>query len=337
MADLKTALSKIAAGSALSQQESYHAFDVIMSGNASPAQLGALLMGLRVRGETVEEITGAVQVMRAKMLKVQAPDHAIDIVGTGGDGSGSYNVSTCAAFVVAGCGIPVAKHGNRAVSSRSGSADVLTALGVNVDVGADVISRCITEAGVGFMFAPVHHTAMRHIGPIRQELGMRTVFNLIGPLSNPAGVKKQVLGVYARQWVEPLAHALRALGTTNAWVVHGSDGLDEITTTGSTCVAELKNGAVRLFDLTPEEAGLSRAKPEDLIGGDSTENAKALQHVLEGQPSAYRDIVVLNAAAALLVSGVVQSLQDGVLHAQKALDNGAALQKLNDLVRISNQ
>src|SRR5213078_3339843 len=253
----------------------------MMSGEATPSQMGGLLMGLRLRGETVDEITGAVTTMRAKMQKVAAPPDAIDVVGTGGDASGSYNISTCAAFIVAGAGIPVAKHGNRALSSRSGAADVLGALGVKIELRPDEITRCIYEAGIGFMFAPAHHPAMKHVGPTRVELGTRTIFNLLGPLSNPAGVKRQMVGVFSRQWVQPLAQVLKNLGAESAWVVHGSDGLDEITLTGPSFVAALENGNIRTFEVTPEEAGLSRVGTDALKGGDAEANAIALHSVLD--------------------------------------------------------
>src|SRR5205085_915345 len=240
----------------------------MMSGEATPSQMGALLMALRVRGETVDEITGAVTTMRSKMLRVEAPPDAIDVVGTGGDASGSYNISTCSSFIVAGAGVPVAKHGNRALSSRSGAADVLQALGVKIDLTPDNVGRCIREAGIGFMFAPAHHPAMKNVGPTRVELGTRTIFNLLGPLSNPAGVRRQMVGVFSRQWVEPLAQVLKNLGSEAVWVVHGSDGLDEITTAGPTHVAALANGSVKSFEIVPEEFGFTRAKPETLRGGD---------------------------------------------------------------------
>src|SRR3989440_7446614 len=242
MDDLKSIIGKVATGATLSRDEAAHAFDRMMSGDATPSQMGGLLMALRVRGETVDEITGAVTAMRAKMLTVAAPDGAVDVVGTGGDASGSYNISTCAAFIVAGAGVPIAKHGNRALSSRSGAADVLGALGVKIDLTPSEITRCIYEAGIGFMFAPAHHPAMKHVGPTRVELGTRTIFNLLGPLSNPAGVKRQMVGVFSRQWVEPLAQVLKNLGSDCAWVVHGSDGLDEVTLAGTTYVATLENG-----------------------------------------------------------------------------------------------
>src|SRR6202049_3679142 len=312
MDELKALSAKVASGSALTLEESAQAFDRMMSGEATPSQMGGLLMALRVRGETVEEITGAVAAMRGKMLGVVAPADAIDVVGTGGDASGSFNISTCAAFIVAGAGVPVAKHGNRALSSRSGAADVLSALGVRIELAPQVISRCIAEAGIGFMFAPAHHPAMKHVGPTRVELGTRTIFNLLGPLANPAGVKRQVVGVFSRQWVEPLAHVLKNLGSERAYVVHGSDGLDEITTTGTTAVAALENGAVRCFEIAPEDVGLLRARPEALRGGDADANAEALKAVLEGRKGPYRDIAVLNAAAALVVAAKARDLAHGV-------------------------
>src|SRR5271168_483540 len=274
MESFKPLIAKVAAGSHLSRAEAVGAFDAILSGEVTPSQLGGFLMALRVRGESVDEITGAVTAMRAKMLRVQAPEGAIDIVGTGGDGSGSYNVSTLAAIIVAACGAPVAKHGNRAASSKSGTADTLGALGVKIGIAPEAVERCIREAGIGFMMAPTHHAAMRHVGPTRVELGTRTIFNLLGPLSNPAGVKRQMVGVFSRQWVEPLAHVLRNLGSDRAYVVHGSDGLDEITTAGTTAVAALENGAVRCFEIAPEDVGLPRARPEALRGGDADTNAR---------------------------------------------------------------
>src|SRR5262247_641917 len=264
--ELRGLIAKAATGAALTREEAARGFDTMMSGEATPSQMGGLLMALRVRGETVDEITGAVTAMRAKMLKVEAPTNAIDVVGTGGDASGSYNISTCAAFIVAGAGVPVAKHGNRALSSRSGAADVLAALGVKIELPPDGVGRCVREAGIGFMFAPAHHPAMKNVGPTRVELGTRTIFNLLGPLSNPAGVKRQMVGVFSRQWIEPLANVLRNLGSESAWVVHGSDGLDEITSAGATYVAALEHGAVRTFEITPEEVGVARAMPDMLRG-----------------------------------------------------------------------
>src|SRR5437660_6634958 len=280
MDDFKSLIGKVATGATLTRDESTKAFDYMMSGEATPSQMGGFLMGLRMRGETVDEITGAVTTMRAKMQRVAAPPDAIDVVGTGGDASGSYNISTCAAFIVAGAGIPVAKHGNRALSSRSGAADVLGALRVKIDLRPDEITRCIYEAGIGFMFAPAHHPAMKNVGPTRVELGTRTIFNLLGPLSNPAGVKRQMVGVFSRQWIEPLANVLKNLGSESAWVVHGSDGLDEITSAGSTYVAALENGSVRTFEIAPEDVGVARAMPDMLRGGDAEQNAPALLDVL---------------------------------------------------------
>jgi len=336
MVDLKALIAQVATGAQLSREQAADAFDVMMSGEATPSQMGALLMGLRVRGETVDEITGAVTAMRAKMLPVKAPPNAIDVVGTGGDASGSYNISTCAAFIVAGAGVPVAKHGNRALSSRSGAADVLAALGVKIDLGPDDIARCIDEAGIGFMFAPAHHPAMKHVGPTRVELGTRTIFNLLGPLSNPAGVKRQMVGVFSKQWVEPLAHVLKNLGSERAIVVHGSDGLDEITTSGPTTVASLESGTVRTFEIAPEDVGFKRVKSEALRGGDAEANAEALKAVLEGKKSAFHDIAVFNAAAALVVAGLADDLKAGVTLAQRSIDSGEAEGRLDRLVAVSN-
>ncbi|MEJ1159259.1 anthranilate phosphoribosyltransferase [Prosthecomicrobium sp. N25] len=336
MTDLKALIGKAATGATLSREEARTAFDVMMSGEATPAQIGGFLMALRVRGETVDEITGAVETMREKMLRVSAPADAIDIVGTGGDGSGSYNVSTASAFVVAACGVPVAKHGNRALSSKSGAADVLQALGVKIDIGPEKIGECVKTAGVGFMFAPSHHSAMKHVGPARVELGTRTVFNLLGPLSNPAGVTRQMTGVFARSWVEPIARVLGNLGARRAWVVNGSDGLDEITTTGPTAVAEWRAGEMRVFEVTPEAVGLERARPEDLKGGDGSVNAAALKAVLGGERMAYRDIVLMNAGAALVVADRAADLAEGVRLAAEAIDSGRARERLEALVRVSN-
>jgi len=337
MERFKALIGKVATGASLTREEAAHAFDKMMSGEASPAQIGGLLMALRVRGETVDEIAGAVATMRAKMTRVEAPADAIDVVGTGGDGAGSHNISTTAAFIVAGAGVPVAKHGNRALSSKSGAADVLTALGVKIDLAPDAISRCIKEAGIGFMFAPMHHPAMKNVGPVRVELATRTIFNLLGPLSNPAGVKRLMMGVFARPWIEPLAKVLGALGAERAWVVHGSDGLDEITTTGPTHVAELADGKVKTFEVKPEDVGLKRASAADLKGGDAATNAAAVRAVLEGKPGPLRDIALLNAAAALVVAGKAESLADGLKLAQKSVDSGEAKKRLDRLVAVSNK
>src|SRR5216110_267608 len=316
MDDLKSIIGKVATGAALTLEESAQAFDRMMSGEATPSQMGGLLMALRVRGETVDEITGAVRTMRSKMLAVDAPADAIDVVGTGGDASGSFNISTCAAFIVAGAGVPVAKHGNRALSSRCGAADVLAALGVRIELTPEGVSRCIKQAGIGFMFAPAHHPAMKNVGPTRVELGTRTIFNLLGPLSNPAGVKRQMVGVFSRQWVEPIALVLKNLGSESVWVVHGSDGLDEITTAGPTYVAALETGAVRTFEITPEALGLKRVKPEALRGGSAKENAQALLQVLKGKSGAFHDISILNAAAALMVAARAKDLKGALALAQ---------------------
>jgi len=334
--ELKGLIAKAATGATLSREEAARGFDTMMSGEATPSQMGALLMALRVRGETVDEITGAVTAMREKMLRVAAPPDAIDVVGTGGDASGSFNISTCAALIVAGAGVAVAKHGNRALSSRSGAADVLAALGVNIELTPQGVTRCIKEAGIGFMFAPAHHPAMKNVGPTRVELGTRTIFNLLGPLSNPAGVKRQMVGVFSRQWIEPLALVLKNLGSESVWVVHGSDGLDEITTAGPTYVAALESGAVRTFEITPEELGLKRVKPEALRGGSAKENAQALLQVLKGKSGAFHDISILNAAAALMVAARAKDLKGALALAQASIDSGEAANRLQRLVTVSN-
>jgi anthranilate phosphoribosyltransferase len=334
--EFKGLIAKVASGALLSREEAALAFDRMMSGEATPSQMGGLLMGMRVRGETVDEITGAASTMRAKMTKVAAPPEAIDVVGTGGDGSGSYNVSTCAALIVAGAGIPVAKHGNRALSSKSGAADVLGALGVKIDLRPDEITRCIYEAGIGFMFAPAHHPATKNVAATRVELATRTIFNLLGPLSNPAGVKRQMIGVFSRQWIEPMAQVLKALGAEAAWVAHGSDGLDEITTSGPTHVAALENGVVRTFEVNPEDIGIAKSKPEALRGGDAETNATALKAVLKGTKGPYRDIAVLNAAAALIVAGKAKDLKEGAAIAAQSLDSGEAEGRLDKLIKVSN-
>ncbi len=335
MDDLKSIIGKVATGATLSREEAASAFDSMMSGEATPSQMGGLLMALRVRGETVDEITGAVSAMRGKMLRVTAPADAVDVVGTGGDGSGSVNVSTCASFIVAGAGVPVAKHGNRALSSRSGAADVLASLGVKIDLTPAQVGRCVAEAGIGFMFAPAHHPAMKNVGPTRVELATRTIFNLLGPLSNPAGVKRQMVGVFSRHWVQPLAQVLKNLGSESVWVVHGSDGLDEITTSGPTHIAALENGAVRTFDINPEDIGIARTKPEMLKGGDAQANAAALTAVLKGNKGPYRDIAIFNAAASLIVAGRAKDLKEGVAIGAKSLDSGAAAARLKHLIAVS--
>lgn len=293
-------------------------------------------MGMRVKGETVGEIAAAVSILREKMVKVEVPEGAIDIVGTGGDGGGTLNISTAAAIVVASAGVPVAKHGNRALSSKSGAAECLAALGVRLDLAPEQIARCVSEAGIGFMFAPAHHPAMKHVGPARLELGTRTMFNLLGPQANPAGVRRYMLGVFAREWAEPVAAALLANRATDAWVVHGSDGLDEVTTTGPTFVASIKGGNLTSFEVTPETAGLPRARPEDLKGGDPAHNAAALTALLEGARTPYRDVVLLNAAAAFIVADKATFLKEGVALAADAIDSGRARETLRRLVAVSN-
>jgi anthranilate phosphoribosyltransferase len=326
----------VAAGKTLTESEAAEAFDTIMSGGASEAQIGALLMGMRSRGETVDEITGAARAMRAHAVAVRAPEGAIDTCGTGGDAKGTHNISTCAAFVVAGAGVPVAKHGNRSISSRSGSADVLAALGVNIDCGPEAIAHCIEAAGIGFMFAPSHHASMRHVAKVRSELGTRTIFNLLGPLANPAGTKYQVVGVFGAEWVEPIAQVLGRLGAKRAWVVHGSDGLDELTTTGISHVAALDGGKISTFKISPKNAGLPDAKPEDLYGGNATENAAHIRAVLGGQQGAFRNVVLLNAAAALLVAGKAKTLREGVALAAQSIDSGKSMAVLEALVKLSH-
>ena len=336
MAELKPLIAKAAAGQTLSRAEAREAFNIMMSGEATPSQIAGLLMALRVRGETVDEITGAVEIMREKMLRVVAPADAIDIVGTGGDASGSYNISTCAAFIAAGAGLKVAKHGNRALSSKSGAADVLMALGVKIDIAPETISHCISDAGLGFMFAPAHHSSMKFVGPTRVELGTRTIFNLLGPLSNPAGVRRQVTGVYSKAWVEPLAQVLKNLGSEACWICHGEGGMDEIVPSGTTWISELKGGVIRSFELTPEAAGLARSNPDDLKGGDAAHNAEALRAVLDGKPSAFADAALMTAGAALIVAGKETDIKQAIDYARDAMKSGAAKKALAKLAEVSN-
>ena len=332
MNSLKPVLARLAAGETLAETEAEAAFGIIMAGEATPAQIAGLVMAMRVRGETVAEMTGAVRAMLARMAGVEAPAGAMDIVGTGGDSSGSLNISTATAMVVAGCGIPVAKHGNRALSSKSGAADALSALGINLDVPLDRLPQVIAKAGMCFLMAPRHHSALRHAAGPRVELGTRTIFNLLGPLANPARVKRQLTGAFSTQWLRPMAETLARLGTEKAWVVHGQ-GLDEIALSGPTEVVELDHGAFRHFTITPEDAGLDRAPPEAIKGGDPAENAAALQALLAGAPGAYRNIVLFNAAAALVVAGAAPDLKAGVAKAARSVDTGAAqlvLSRLKD-------
>ena len=336
MQDLKEAIGQLANGQSLSREDTKAAFNIIMSGDATDAQIGAVLMGMRVRGETEDEFAGAIDALRAVMLPVDAPVNAIDIVGTGGDAKGSYNISTCTAIVTASCGIPVAKHGNRSLSSKSGASDVLTALGINIELSPGQISDCIEEAGIGFMFAPAHHSAMRHVGPARVELATRTIFNLLGPMCNPASVKRQLLGVFAPQWVLTAAKVAQKLGSEKIWVVHGQ-GFDEVTITGTTQVAELANGSVKTFEVNPSDFGFDVASDDDIAGGDSTENAKALRDVLDGKPSAYRNMVIMNTACSLMVADRVSTLQEGARIAAEAIDKGQAFNTLEKLITVSNQ
>ncbi|GJE18201.1 anthranilate phosphoribosyltransferase [Methylobacterium marchantiae] len=336
MDTFKPLLAKVAAGSSLDRVEARAAFDHLLSGEVTPVQASAFLIALKVRGESEDEIVGAVEAMRARMVRVTPVPGAIDIVGTGGDHSGSYNVSTLAAILAAACGVPVAKHGNRAATSRSGAADVLVSLGVRIGLDPEGLARCLAQAGLCFMFAQTHHGAMRHVAPIRSELPVRTIFNLLGPLSNPAGVERQLLGVSTAAWAEPLTRVLGELGATRVWTVHGSDGLDEITVTGPTSVVALENGRIERFTIDPREVGLPLWTLEDLRGGDPDHNAHALNAVLAGERNAYRDIAILNAGAGLVVAGAAQSLSEGVARAASAIDDGTARATLARLVAVSN-
>jgi anthranilate phosphoribosyltransferase len=332
--DLRALIGRAASGP-LTREEAEAAFGVVMSGEATPVQIAGLLMALRGRGETVDEIAAAATVMRSRCVPVRAPQGAIDIVGTGGDGRGTLNISTAAAFVVAGAGVTVAKHGNRALSSKSGAADVLGALGVDVMVGPEVVERALEEAGVGFMMAPMHHPAMRHVQPVRVELGARTVFNILGPLTNPAGVTRQLTGAYALSLLRPMAETLRALGSTRAWLVHGADGADEVSVSGPTAVVQLADGAITDFEVSPELAGLPVHPFEAVVGGTPAENGAALRALLDGAKGAYRDAAVLNAAAALVVAERASSLAEGAAMAAESLDSGRARAAAAALARIA--
>jgi anthranilate phosphoribosyltransferase len=334
--DFKALLGVVAQGKTLTQAQAEQAFAAMMAGEATPAQMGAFLMALRVRGETVDEITGAVKIMREKMIRIDAAPGAIDVCGTGGDHAGTLNISTPVAILCAACGVRVAKHGNRAASSKSGAADVLSVLGVNIDAEMPVIQRALSEVGTCFMWAPKHHSAMKHVGPTRVELGTRTIFNLMGPMSNPAGVKRQLLGVFSPDWQEPMANVLRNLGTEHAWIVHGSDGLDEITTTGPTRVVELRHGAIRTFTVAPEDFGVPRSDPTDLKGSDPNANAQAIRTLFEGGTGPYRDIVLLNTAAALVIAERASDMPSALDLAAAALDQGKARNVLAELVRVTN-
>ncbi len=336
MSDRLKPLIGLAATRPLTRAEAVTAFEALFEGEGTPAQMGGFLMALRTRGETVDEYAAAASVMRAKCNPVRAPEGAMDIVGTGGDGKGTLNISTATAFVVAGAGVVVAKHGNRNLSSKSGAADALTELGLNVMVGADVVERCLAEAGIGFMMAPMHHPAIRHVMPVRAELGTRTIFNILGPLTNPAGVKRQLTGAFSAALIRPMAETLLALGTQKAWLVHGGDGTDEISIALPTRVAAVEDGRVHEFEVTPEDAGLPRHPFEAVLGGTPAENAAAFRALLDGAPGAYRDAVLLNAAAALLVADRVTTLAKGVELARQSIDSGAAKARITALARITN-
>ncbi len=334
---LKPILTILQEGKKLSTTEATSAFDIILNGQATPSQIGAFITALRMRGETIDEIAAGVSVMRANATKVKVPTHVLDTCGTGGDGSGSYNISTAVAIVAAACGAYVAKHGTLAQTSKSGSSDVLEALGVNLNLSPAALETCINDVGIGFLFAPNHHAAMRHVAPVRKELGFRSIFNLLGPLSNPAGANRQLLGVFDKQWVKPLAEVLKKLGSERAWVVHGSDGMDELTTTGPSTIAALRKNKITMLEVTPEDAGLPRAKPEDLKGGTPQENAAALSALMEGETGAYRDIVLLNSAAALIVCNKADNLTEGVEMAALAIDDGGARGVLANLIKTSQE
>lgn len=334
MSDLRPLIG-LAAERPLTASEAELAFGILFDGSATPAQTGGLLMAMRTRGETVEEIAAAARAMRARMHRVSAPAGAMDIVGTGGDGKGTLNISTATAFVVAGAGVPVAKHGNRNLSSKSGSADALTMAGVNVMIPPDLAERAIARAGIGFMMAPMHHPAMRNVGPTRAELGTRTVFNLLGPLTNPADVRIQLTGTFSTRWLRPMAEVLAELGSTSAWLVHGSDGTDEISIAGPTSVVQLKAGDITEFEIIPEDAGLRRHPFSAIIGGEPAANAAAFRALLGGAEGAYRDAVLLNAAAALLLADKVNTLAEGVEMARVSIDSGAAMARLTALAEIT--
>lgn len=321
-------LKRAASGERLAAAEAASAFAAMMSGSVSEIRMAAFLTALAVRGPSVPEIVGAARAMRAAMTKVEAPRNAIDVCGTGGDGAGTLNVSTATAFVVAACGVPVAKHGNRAMSSRTGAADVLETLGIPINLDAESARRSLVKPGFAFLFAPSYHPAMKNVGPVRRDLGFRTVFNLLGPICNPAGVQRQLIGIYARDWLEPVAHVLADLGTEKAWIVHGADGLDEMSTTGPTRVAMLEDGQVTVRDIVPEDAGIPRATLAALKGGTAEDNARAIRELLGGAKSAFRDIVLLNSAAALVVAGSASNLREGVARAAEAIDSGRAANAL---------
>lgn len=330
-------LKRLVDGTPLDAAEATRAFTAIMSGGVSDVRIAAFLTALAVRKPTVGEIVGAARAMRIQAATVTAPEDAIDLCGTGGDGAGTLNVSTAAAFVVAGCGVPVAKHGNRAMSSRAGSADVLEALGVRIGLSPEGAEKCLAEAGICFMFAQTHHGAMKHVSPVRKALGFRTIFNLVGPLANPARVTRQLVGVYAADWLDPVAEALQELGAVKAWVVHGKDGLDEVTTTGVTSVSALQDGKIKRFEVAPEDAGLERATLSSLAGGDANANAEAVRRVLDGEKGPFHDIVILNAAAALIVADKARDLREAAGLAAEAIGDGRAREALDRLIAVSRE
>ena len=338
MSDALKPLIGAASDRTLTRDEAEAAFTVLFEGEATPAQMGGFLMALRTRGETVDEYAAAAAVMRAKCNKVRAPEGAMDIVGTGGDGKHTLNISTATAFVVAGAGVPVAKHGNRNLSSKSGTADVQAQMGVNVMVGADVVEEALAEAGIAFMMAPMHHPAMAHVGPVRAELGTRTIFNILGPLTNPAGVTRQLTGAFSRDLIRPMAETLGQLGSEAAWLVHGSDGTDELTITGVSWVSALSpNGQVNDQEVHPDTFGLPVHPFEDIIGGTPEDNANAFRALLDGAPGAYRDAVLLNASAALLVAGRTDDAKEGVAMAAASIDSGAAKAKIEALATVTSR
>ena len=336
MSDRLKPMIGAAADRALTRDEAEAAFTILFEGEATPSQIGGLLMALRTRGETVDEFAAAAAVMRAKCKPVRAPEGAMDIVGTGGDGKGTLNISTATAFVVAGAGVPVAKHGNRNLSSKSGAADALTEMGINVMIGPEVVEKALEEVGIAFMMAPMHHPAMAHVGPTRAELGTRTIFNILGPLTNPAGVKRQLTGAFSKALIRPMAETLLALGSEAAWLVHGGDGTDELSIAGVSYVAELKDGAVTEREIHPEDAGLPVHPFEAIMGGSPAENAEAFRALLGGAEGAYRDAVLLNSAAALVIADKAKTLSEGADLARKSIDSGAAKSRIEALARVTS-
>ncbi len=336
MTDAMKPIISAAVEGPLARAQAEQAFELLFNGEATPAQVGGLLMAMRARGEAVSEYTAAATVMRAKCSAVTAPEGAIDIVGTGGDGMGTLNISTATAFVVAGAGVPVAKHGNRNLSSKSGAADVQSAMGIDVMVGPEVVEKALNEVGIGFMMAPMHHPAMKHVMPVRMELGSKTIFNILGPLTNPAGVKRQLTGAFAIDLIFPMAETLKELGTEAAWLVHGADGTDEISISGPTSVAALSHGMIVSREVHPEDAGLPVHPLKDILGGSPEDNAKAFRALLQGEAGAYRDAVLLNTAAALIVAGKVETLRDGVAAGVESIDSGRALEKVEGLARVTS-